>query len=278
MKKLLLSLMCGLILSTQTQAATFSFDSVLDLGDFEAVMKEFSTNFLNSSVTPPSTFGKKIIPMFSFQAGLSGGVTKSPEINRLISTEEVTLIPHAGVLFGITGPYGITLDGLFLPSIDIDDVDMNIYGFGAKWTVTNVFWEWLPITLATRAHYNSVKIKYSQTINNESSANIDVDASVAVGNTVWGINAYVGYPLLGFLEPYVGAGFADSEGDLTIEAAGGATFLGKDITISNTASVSNTSLHLFAGLGIHLFIMSLGLEYNQVFGNTRYSGKVALEF
>ncbi len=266
------------MLTATAQAATFNFDSTLNLGDFNAVMEEFSSNFTNSSVSPPSTFGKKVLPDFGFQVGVIGGITKSPAINSLVSTEDIDLIPHAGILVAATGPYGITLDGLIVPSIDISDVQMDIYGFGAKWTITDVFWEWLPITLATRFHYNSTEVKYSQTINNASTANTDVTANVTVGNTVWGLNASAGYPLLGFMEPYIGVGYAKGDGDLTIDAAGGATFLGTDITATNTAEVSNSSIHFFAGLEFHFFIMNLGLEYNRVFDHNRFSGKFSFEF
>lgn len=261
-----------------SRAATFNFDSVLSLGDFNAVMEEFSANFLNSTVSPPSTFGKKILPEFGFQVGVVGGITKSPAIDRLVSTEKLDKIPHAGILAAVTGPYGITLDGLFVPSIDISDVSMDIYGFGAKWTITEVFWEWLPISLAARFHYNSTEVKYSQTINNSSTGNTPVAASVTVGNDVWGFNVAAGYPLWGFFEPYLGIGYANGNGDLTINAAGGATFLGTDITATNTAEVSNSSFHFFTGMQLHFLIMNLGVEYNRVFNHNRYTAKFSFDF
>lgn len=267
-------------MSTQAQAASFNFQTELNLADFNNVMEEFSSNFTNSTVSPPSTFGKKILPEVGFQIGIVGGVTKSPEIDRLVQSDSISYIPHAGILVGVSGPYGITLDGLFVPSIDVSDVDMEIYGFGAKWTITDVFWEWLPITLATRFHYNSTEVTYSQTINNASTGNVPVNATVSIGNTVWGWNVAAGYPLAGFFEPYIGLGFADGNGDLTITASGNATFLGQDVAVTgqNSAEANFTSFHMFAGMEFHFFIFNLGLEYNRVFDHNRFSTKFSFEF
>ena len=268
-----------LFASIGAHAATPSFP-LLNQANLDDVLREFSSNSTYTSASPPRSFGKRILPLVGFEVGIVGGVTKSPAIDNLVAGTDVKYLPHAGILMAGSFPLGLAAEFLFIPEKTVSDVTIKTFGFAAKWTVTDVFWQWLPVNLAARFHIMSSDLSYSQTINNSSTNNIEVDGSIIVEADTFGFNVSAGYPLGTVVEPYLGVGFVSATGALQVDATGTATVLGNDVSLSQTdrAEVDNSSLHVFGGVQFHLFVMNIGFEAARTLAATSYTVKVSFEF
>ena len=245
------------------------------------IVKEFSANFTYTNASPPSVFGKKILPWLGFEFGLVAGITKSPELDTIVTTEKIGEIPHVGIFTGFSFPYGLAFETLLIPKTKIKDVNINYTGLAGKWTVTDVFWEWLPIDIAVKSHWAKATVSYGQTINNASTGNVPVNANIELSNAIYGGNASVGYDIagIGLAEVYAGVGFLMGKGQAKVLASTGTIFAGLGFTgTEQSASSSPSSAQIFGGLQINLFVVNLSAEAMRAFGTNNYTGKFSFDF
>jgi len=244
--------------------------------DYEKIVKELSANFAYSSLTPASSLGG----LWGFELGVVGGVTKTPEILALVRRTSASYkedkFPHAAALLRVGAPLGLTGELMILPSITVSDLKLSQYSGAAMWTITDVFFEDLPVTLAVKGYYSKTKLEYTQCLNNSSTGNQNVDAKITFDDTMLGGQFLVSRKFLVF-EPYVGVGFVKADGDLAVTAA---TAPGATIFLSggNSASANPSSAQLLAGLDIRLLFISLGAEYSRSFGTSSMAGRFSFRF
>ena len=257
------------------QAQTLNLQD-LSQANLEKVSKETSANFVYTSASAPSSFGKRILPWLGFEVGFVGGITRTPDIDSLVPNEEIDTLPHLGIHLGFSLPYSIALESNFVPQRNIKDVSIAYSALAGRWTITDVFWEWLPISWGVLAHWSDASLSYTQRIQNSSTSNVPVQAAIKIKNTVWGANTSVGYKILDFVEPYVGAGFVFGRGEVNV--SGSATVTIFTFTSAQSADAKASSLQAFGGLHFDLFFFNLGIEAMRVFGTTNYTAKVSFDF
>lgn len=262
-------------ITTTANAAVPSFNSITS-ADYDKIVKELSANFAYSSVTPASSLGG----LWGFEFGLVGGLTKTPEILALVkknnSTFDQEKFPHGGAMLRVGIPLGFTAEAIVFPKRTISSLKIGQTSGAAQWTITDVFFSDLPVNLALKGFYSKTTMSYGQVINNSTTANTNVNATISFDDTLYGGQFLVSKKLLVF-EPYLGLGYVHAKGDLGISAATApnASFFAAG---GSSASTTPTSGQLLAGLDIKLFFFTLGAEYQRAFGTSSYNGRVSFRF
>ena len=252
-----------------------SFDSMSD-EDLDLVVKEFASNFVHTSATPPTSLGK----LFGVEAAVIVGATESPGIEQLSKqvdpSSDVPYIPHAWLLGGVSIPYGVSVELNVLPELDLGDLKMSHTSVGLKWSVTDQFFKNLPFDWAVRTYYTKSEISYQQTVSNPSFPATS-NVNVSFENTMIGGDTLIGFDL-SVIEPYVGLGFVSTDGELSGVAATSTPYSLFDDLTSRSKSSKQSSERIIAGCQFNLALMSVGLEYTRVFSINRLSAKLGLKF
>jgi len=259
-----------------TKAATVSFNNITP-AEYESIVKELSSNFYYTTVSGASSLGKT----FGFEFGLAAGVSKIPDIYTLVKRNDANTslkddFFHGNILARLTTPfYGLTLEAAAIPTITASDAKFSQWGGAAMWTITDVFFTDLPVSLAAKGYYKKTAFNYSQTINNASTGNTNVIADVNLDNKVYGLQATVSKKFLGLIEPYATIGYAKATGDLSISSTvTAATFL----NAGTSASASPSSIQMMAGADLQLAFLTLGAEYARTYSRNSYTGRLSFRF
>lgn len=272
-----IAVLAAALIPAQGFTADLSLNN-LTLADYDKIVKEFSANFAYSSVTPASSLGG----LWGFEFGVVAGITKSPELLNLVKRSSASYdqdkLPHGGALARLGLPMGLTVEALVFPKMKISDLNIGQYGGALAWTITD---EVLPnpfVNVALKGFYTKTSMDYTQRLNNSSTGNQPVDATISFDDALYGVQALASHKILVF-EPYVGIGYVKSKGDLSVAAslAPNATiFPGQGI--GNSASSKPSSAQLMGGLDIRLAFFSLGAEYQRSFGTSSLTGRVSFRF
>lgn len=272
-----IAVLAATLIPAHGYSADLSLDN-LTLGDYDKIVKEFSANFAYSSVTPASSLGG----LWGFELGVVGGLTKSPELLTLVKRSSASYdqesLPHGGALLRIGAPLGLTGEALVFPKMKISDLNIGQYGGALMWTMTDVFLTDFPVTMAVKGFYTKTSMDYAQRINNSSTGNQPVDATIEFDDSLYGAQFLVSRKFLVF-EPYVGLGYVKSKGDLSVSAAlapNATIFPGQGI--GNTATSKPSSTQLMAGLDVRLAFLALGGEFQKSFGTSSLTGRLSFRF
>jgi hypothetical protein len=269
----------GILLPGISRADTFTFNNI-NLSDFNALVNEFSANSQYTTVTPPSSLGG----LWGFEFGVIGGINKAPDTLALVqrSSPNTTLkdnLYHAGVIARVGLPYGLTGEALYIPKTTISSAKIGRWGIGAQWTLTDSILDELPVNIAVKGYYTKTTLSYGQVIQNASTANIPINANINFDDSLYGLQALVGYKIL-VLEPYLGLGWTKAKGKLAVDASGTATILDTSVFGSGAQSTdaSPTSSQFLAGVDFRLGFFSLGAEYEYAFKKSGYTGRLSFRF
>ena len=239
---------------------------VLSQTDFNNVIRELSANSLFNAVTPPSALGS----IFGFELGVTGGLTSTPEINKLVNQQvpntKADLFPNAALLASVSTPISLTAEALYIPQISAQGVKYDSYGGALKYTPTNDLIP-LPLNIALRGFFTKTRIQYDQVISSAT-------GTVTYEGQVTGLQLMVSPKLIPIFEPYAGAGLLAATGKMSITGTSNLF----NFTSSQTADSSPTSSDLFIGLDIRLLLIGIGLQYERAFGTDAYTGKVSFKF
>lgn len=250
----------------RAQAASFSFTDISQK-DLDNVTRELSANSTIHNVMPPSSMGS----IFGFEVGVVAGVTKTPEIQKLVKeaspSTDVPALPHAGLHGALTVPFGITAEATIVPKIKSSEAEYSQFTGAVKFSLSDGLLSMLPLNLAVRGFYSKTDFSFQQTISGVST-NVDY-----TGN-VMGAHVMVSPKFLPIIEPYVGLGYLSAKGDMSL--SGTSTFF--NFTSAQKAESKPTSSHVFAGITAKLLLLSIGVEYARMFDTQSYTGKLALGF
>lgn len=270
MKRILLGL--ALFTTNLYAADNFKLDN-LNQSDVNKISKEFSANFVHTTVT-----GASSSKIFGFQLGIVGRQTSSPEIAKQVkaqsSSTNISHIYDAGIMALVQVPFGITAELTTLPSKDLGNLSFKRTSMAVKWTMTDGLLV-LPFNLAIRGHYSTANLSFTDTINNSSTGNTDVNSTIGINTKSYGLNVTASMSLF-VIEPYAGLGFVSSNTDVFVNASGGTTIF--NFSSAQSASSTNSGLHYFAGAEVNLLLAKLGLEYSNVYGVDRLTAKLAVGF
>lgn len=248
----------------------------LTLGDYDKVVKELSANFAYSTVTPASSLGG----LWGFEFGVVGGLTKTPEIKSIVNRTDTSYkeskFPHGGLLLRVGAPLGLTGEIVAFPERKISKLEISQYSGAAMWTITDLFFTDWPVSVATKGFFSKTGLNYTQSLNNSSTGNVAVNATLDFDNTLYGGQLLVSKKLFVF-EPYLGLGYIKSKGEFSVSAA---TAPNASIFLSGGRSAESkpNSAQLLAGLDVKVLFISLGAEYQKAFGTSTYNGRLSFRF
>lgn len=265
-RKIIVSLFLIFITLFKAQADSPRFSS-LSQDDANKVAKEFSANFVHSSLSPASSLGA----IFGFEVGVFGAMTETPELERVVknvdSSQEVDKIANAGVLGRVSVPYGVTFELSLLPETTFSDITIKNTSYAIQYTPD--FLAFLPVHIAAKLHGSSSKLSFNQTIGS------DANGKVTIDSTTVGLQFMVSANLLIF-EPYAAVGFVDSDTDILTNAQGGGSIFA--FSSSESFNSKNDGFHLLLGTELNLLLFNIGVEYSRVMDVSKYSAKLSLSF
>ena len=263
MKLLLLSL----ILVTNLAFADVPQLVNLSSSDVDAISKEFASNFVHTIAAPASSYGK----LFGFEVGVLVGETKSPNIQRITHaydpTSNLTIIPTAGLVGGVSGPLGLGGELSYIPKVTSGGVSIQNISGAVKWTCTDLI-PTAPINFAVRVHGSSSTLSYGSVVNN-------VTATVAWKNTSTGYNVELSKKFL-MIEPYAGFGSVTTKTDIGVSAATPVQIF--TFTTATDYIANNSGSHYYAGLNLNLLLFKVSAEYAKIMGVTKMVGKLSFYF
>ncbi len=236
----------------------------LTQADFDNAIRELSANSSYHSVTGAGTLGT----IFGFEVAVVGGLTSTPEINRLSkqvdASADIGRLPHASLLLGASVPLGFTGEVLFFPEMTFSTVKYSQFGASLKWTATDTLT--LPFNLAVRGFITKNKMSFDQQLSGSTH-------NVTQENSQTGIQLLAS-PSLPMVEPYVGVGFIKANGKMSV--TGTSTIFA--FTAAQSAESSPTATQLLLGVNVNLLLVNLGLEYSSAFGTSSYNAKLGFRF
>ncbi len=274
MKSKIICLLSLFIISNNLFASGVPSLNSLSQNDVNLISKEFATNFAHSILAPASSLGK----LMGLELGVMGGITYTPEINRvskLYSTSSnISFIPTAGIIAGLSLPFGINGELNFIPSIALSGVTLKNTSYALKWEVSSLMAN-PALNIALRLHANSGQFGYSSVINNSTTSNQNVNATTTWENSSLGYNLEISKKFL-FIEPYLGFGLINSKTNIGVTGSSNISIF----TFSSASSYqsTNSGTHLFTGVNLNLLLFKIGAEYNQMLGNKKILAKVSFYF
>ncbi len=252
------------------QAASISLTNISQQ-EYENIVKELSSNFYYTTVSGASSLGKT----FGFELGVIAGMSDIPDIQTLVKRSDPNTnlddkFPHGNIMARLTTPfYGLTVEAAAIPKINASDAEFSQYGGAVLWTITDVFFEDLPVSLATRVYYKKTNFDYSQNISG-------VPAQISLDSAVKGIHGIVSKKFFDMVEPYAIIGYTKADGDLSITSSNPlASILASGL---GTTSSSPSSLQLIGGVDLQFAFFSIGAEAARSFDRNSYTGRMSFRF
>lgn len=247
-----------ILVAASNAEAQFNFNS-LTQDDLDGANKEFSHNFLFTSVSGASSLGR----LWGFEVGLTGGTSDADKISEIIKrtspSSDFKDLYSVGLLGRISIPFGVTLEAGLLPKTKVQDAEISQVAAALRYTIIE-----LPVAVGLRAHYSKTDFSFAQT-SGAFVGNIDYDSNV------YGVQALVSQNFV-MIEPYAGIGWAHGKGDLNASGSGSIGSFG------NAGSSKESSVQFMGGVNLHLGFLNLGAEYSRAFETNRISGKLAIGF
>lgn len=226
--------------------------------------------------------------LVGFELGVNVNATQADLISDIPAAKDFPSIFPAPNLYAAIGipviDVAIEAQGVYVPEIK----GVSFYSGGANlmWASKKVlsfipFFEMIPfLEVAPRLTFSKFGLKMQQTQTTASGkGNFDAE----VNGMTYGANLSFSAKLPPispvYVEPYVGAGFLTQSGDATmLVAATSAAAPGAAASVEQKVKEDSTALHYFGGLQLKLFLIALTAEYDRVFDQNSYSGKLSLKF
>lgn len=250
-------------------------DTITD-EEFKTVSEEFSTTFVHTSVSPPTSLGK----IFGVEASLIAGAHQSSRIEEIAKRYDpnikVGFIPHALINAVIQVPFGVSIETNALPQFDLQGMKLKHISGAVKWSLTDSILPGLPFDIAVRTYYSGSEIGYSQTVTGGQFPG-SVTSDVGFKTNMLGGDMLVGLDLP-MIDPYIGFGYVNSHSTLSARATAGGPYSIFSDGVSDSKTTDVKSMRAIAGVQLKILALASGLEYSYVFGTHRASLKLALSF
>lgn len=264
MKRSLVALLVAgfsLFVNSKVALANFGFAN-LTQEQFDKIARDLGANFSHRSVSGAASMGK----IFGFEANVFAAQTASPNMNDLSKSSgggELPNLYNAGLMVGVSVPFGFTFEALVLPSLDSGGAKFSGNSLGLRWLMNDLV-PILPINLALRLNQSQTSFGFEQ---NVSGVNGKVDSSTRVQE----VGLYLS-PKLPIIEPYVGVSAVSLSSDMEF------TGTGSFFTVGNKLSSSSSSTKTVVGLSVWLPFFTLGLEYSNLFDTSGWGFKLGTNF
>ena len=273
---LIFSFLMILLLNSNTAWAQCSEGQAFtcfDQEDADKVFKDLTSAFAPTTVSGAGTLGK----IFGVELGLVVSASKAPNTQEVIdsygSDFEIPGIPMAGISAMVTLPYGIGVEGTFIPKIDIaDQGSFESLNIGARWTITELFPMGL-LKIAIKSSLMTSNASFTQTevttspISGTVTETANFDVEIFEVGAVLGLNFKI-------IEPYVGASDLKSNGSIVATGTSTGTLIIPDVNEESEAF----GLRVYGGVLIKLPFMRIGAEVGRFEEVERASIKFAFKF
>lgn len=240
--------------------------------DVGEISKEFAANFTHTSVGAASANGS----VFGLSFGIIGGVTKSPTLDRISKSvdanSDISKIPHGGVFAEVTAPLGFVFETVTVPEVDTSDVAFEHTSMAIRWDISELL-TFLPVDLAVRAHISDSYLSYSDTVNNSSTGNVDVNTEIKWASETTGWNVSFG-KRLATAEGWIGYGRVES--DVAITATNSVSIL--NFTSDTNFTQKTKGGHFFMGTNVFFMGLKYGIEYSKIMGLDKTTVRLSLSF
>ena len=241
--------------------ANLGFSS-LSNAQFEEISKDLAANFSHRSVSGAASLGA----VFGMEVNIFAASTSSSRLNDLSKSSGGGALPNlfnGGLMAGVSVPFGITFEGLLLPSLKQDGVKFSGNSLGIRWRMNDVI-PVLPVNLALRLNQSQTQFGFSQ---NLSTVNGTVDSDIKVQE----VGLYLS-PKMPIIEPYAGLSYVSVKTSMDFVGTGSFFSVGN----SNSASFGGTKTVL--GLSVLIPFFSFGVEYVSLLGTSGYGLKLGMSF
>jgi hypothetical protein len=235
----------------------------LDPSQIDPLAKALSADVIFRPVEPASSYGHA-----GFSIGVTATATDTKNIQSIIGSG-TQYIPAVEAVATVQIPFGLAAELGYLPDTTYSGGTLSRIGGDLRWTLTDVMFTKFPLNVALRGMISSGHVNYNQAL---SGGNVNVDYKTNLS----GFNVSVSRAFLIF-EPFVGYGLAEQSS--TIVGAGTAQLFNTNFPVGTTSVTSaGSSSWFFAGLQVKFGFLALGAQYDRVFDNDVYSGRMALRF
>ncbi|MCX7675455.1 MAG: hypothetical protein N2Z70_06470 [Bdellovibrionaceae bacterium] len=229
---------------------------------FEDISKDLAANFSHRSVSGAASLGAT----FGVEVNIFAASTSSSRLSNLSKASGGGDLPNlynAGLMAGVSIPFGLTFEGMLLPSLDQDGVKFSGNSLGLRWLINDVV-PVLPINLALRLNQSISTFGFTQ---NTSGVNGKVDSETKVQE----VGLYLS-PKMPVVEPYVGVSYVSANSSMDFVGTG------SFFTVGNSQSASFGSTKTVLGLSVLVPFFSFGVEYVNLFGTSGYGLKLGMSF
>jgi hypothetical protein len=244
-----------------------------DQEDADKVFKDLTSAFAPTTVSGAGSLGK----IFGVELGLIVSASRAPNTQEVIdsygSDFEIPGIPMAGISAIFTLPYGIGVEGTFIPKIDLaGQGSFESLNLGARWTITDLFPMGL-LKVAIKSSLMTSNASFTQTedtgspISGTVTETADFDVKIFEVGAVMGLNFKI-------LEPYIGASDLSSNGTIKATGTSTGTLIIPDVNENSEAF----GLRVYGGVLIKLPLMRIGAEVGKFQDIERASIKFAFKF
>ncbi len=272
-KKITLSLI-AMTFSLQT----FGNSNIFTDEDFgKAEFKKASKDLVSAFAHTTNSGGSSLGSIWGVEVGIvAGGLDAknirevAEEVSGSSAPDELKFLPYAGIIAGVSLPFGIGGELSLIPKTDIDDASFSNQSIALKWSITDMIplvGSFSPLKITTRFAYGSTDLNASFSASGNSTETVDF----SIKNTEIGVTA--GFNLF-LIEPYIGLSSVSSDSDLN--ASTNNTSIPVQFRERNfDTSLSGTRTIL--GVLFKLPLLRFGLEMSNMQSTNRYTAKLSLK-
>lgn len=241
------------------------------------ITKDFSALTDHTSVSPASS-----LQTWGLEFGLLAGESNTHNIQSIVYENgfdaDVNPLPSARLLGRLTFPHSLTLEVSGLPQISISGLAVSMWSAGLQWTFTDEVWPINWFDAALKIKYAQSALSFSQIINNASTGGNPVAADVRFQDVVYGVELFVS-KTFSIFEPYLSFGYAEGDGDLSVDAGGGATVFSPAFTAAQSGRANSENWQGRLGFSVYPFpFFVLGGEYARAFDADSWTAKLSFQF
>lgn len=226
-----------------------------DQEDADKVFIDLTSAFAPTTVSGAGSLGK----LFGVEVGLMVAASQAPNIQEVVdeydSNIDIPGIPMAGITAVTTLPYGIGIEGSFVPKVDIDDEgSFQSLNLGVRWTVTDI----IPMGLINVALKAGVMDASAEYTHSEDTGNLiygTVTENARFDIRIKEVGAVVGLNFKIF-EPFIGASSLESDGSLH---ADGSSSTGAPIDNVNEQATAS-GVKAYGGVVVKLPFMRISTQ------------------
>ncbi|MGH1467462.1 MAG: DUF6588 family protein [Bdellovibrionales bacterium] len=237
--------------------------------EFDLISEDLSAAFVHTTNSGGSSLGS----VWGVEAGIVAGLLEADNLQKVAESisgedqDELAYLPYAGIVAGLSLPFGIGGEVSMVPEVDLDDGSFSNFSASLRWSITDMIplvGSFSPLKITTHLSHGTTAMDYAFSLSGSSTENADF----SIKNTEIGVTA--GFNLF-ILEPYLGFSTVKTKSTLI------ATTDFPGVTNPDEFNASFSGARMKAGLLLKLPLLRFGLEASTLHSSTRYTFKMSLK-